>query len=67
MYKGERGKAAYNRDKQIVSEQQLIQSILNLRAELYEKDDIMVNAREIFFKLNSCLYAEYPHKEHEDV
>jgi len=38
------------------------QSLLNLRDELNCDDP---KQREIYFKINSCLFSEYPHQTEE--
>ncbi len=38
----------------------IVDSLLNLKKELMNKTDL--KSREIFFKINSCLFSEYPHK-----
>ena len=45
--------------KQIQNPELVIQSLLNLRAELIARGE-----SEIVFKINSCLYSEYPHANH---
>ncbi len=43
------------------------QSVENLRDELIARSatgHLTVGEQTILFKLNSCLYKEYPHKEH---
>lgn len=37
-------------------------SVQNLRNELLKRAETDTTVREIVFKLNSCLYKEYPHK-----
>lgn len=40
----------------------VVESLLRLRDELYKRPDDAI-ANEIFFKINSCLYGEYPHRK----
>lgn len=45
----------------------IAQSVENLRDELIARSatgHLTVGEQTILFKLNSCLYKEYPHKEH---
>lgn len=46
--------------KQIQPVEQIVQSLINLREELVAR-----GATEIAFKINSCLYSEYPHANHK--
>ena len=57
----------FGTNKSPVEYEKLLVSILNLREEMREKDDVMLPAREVFFKLNSFLFSEYPHEEHDGV
>ena len=51
--------------KRLAPYNSLVSSIKNLRDELMKQPD--ANVRVIAFKLNSCLFSEYPHKEHTNV
>jgi hypothetical protein len=44
----------------------VVKSLLNLRDELYLRSND-ASSDEIFFKINSCLYKEYPHIGDTDV
>ena len=52
--------------KTLQPDHKVVKSLLNLRNELYlrSKD---ASSNEIFFKINSCLYKEYPHIVGTDV
>jgi hypothetical protein len=41
---------------------QIVSSLENLKQELLSKQENNTFAREILFKINSCLYSTYPHK-----
>jgi hypothetical protein len=43
----------------------VVQSLIALRDELFTQEPISVHEKILFFKINSCLYREYPHKNHE--
>jgi hypothetical protein len=44
-----------------VENSKIVESLENLKEELrLRTNDVTV--REIFFKINSCLFSEYPHK-----
>ncbi len=48
-----------------VEDAKIVESLENLRRELLEKTDfpgIGAEYREILYKINSCLFSEYPHK-----
>ena len=45
--------------KQIQSPEKMVESLLNLRNELVRR-----GYSEIAFKINSCLFSEYPHSTH---
>ena len=47
----------YPGDKAFAAVEDIAQSLVNLRDELYGKG---VPELEVFFKINSCLYAKYP-------
>jgi hypothetical protein len=49
--------------KTLVDEQTMLKSILALKAELEAQEKHSTIAREILFKLNSCIYSKYPHYE----
>lgn len=52
--------------KTLQPDHKVVRSLLNLRDELYlRSNDALSN--EIFFKINSCLYKEYPHIVGTDV
>ena len=38
---------------------EVLQSLINLRDEMYNTKDEQV--KDIYYKINSCLYAEYPY------
>ena len=40
----------------------IVESLENLKAEISEHVD--TRSREIWFKINSCLYSQYPHNNH---
>jgi hypothetical protein len=46
--------------KTLQPDNKIVKSLLNLRDELYLRSNDASSA-EIFFKINSCLYKEYPH------
>lgn len=51
-----------------VSAEAVVRSVENLRNELIAcsaTGHLTVGEQTILFKLNSCLYKEYPHKEHK--
>jgi len=50
------------RVKELQERNQIVKSLINLRTELSKNTD--TRSREIMFKINSCLFSEYPHKEH---
>ncbi len=52
--------------KTLQPDNKIVKSLLNLRNELYlrSKDPL---SDEIFFKINSCLYKEYPRIVNTDV
>jgi len=44
-----------------VKDSKIVESLENLKKELiYRQDNSVV--REILFKINSCLFSEYPHE-----
>ena len=45
--------------KQIQPVEQIVQSLLNLRNEMVARGQ-----SEIAFKINSCLFSQYPHEPH---
>lgn len=45
--------------KQLQAPERVVQSLLNLRDELVARGE-----SEIAFKINSCLFSEYPHAAH---
>jgi len=45
--------------KEIQSVEQIVQSLINLRNEM-----VACGRSEIAFKINSCLFSEYPHAPH---
>lgn len=47
--------------KTLKPDAQIVESLLNLRNELYARQN--PDHAEIFFKINSCLYATYRTKE----
>jgi hypothetical protein len=49
--------------KTLVDEQTMLKSLLALKSELESQQKHSTVAREILFKLNSCLYSKYPHYE----
>lgn len=54
--------------KPLKSRDEIVQSLENLKKELELRDnDSYIMAREIWFKINSCLYSEYPHSAHKKV
>ena len=48
--------------KQVQPIEQVVQSLLNLRNEMAANGQ-----SEIAFKINSCLFSEYPHKPHSEA
>lgn len=44
-------------EKKLQEDSTIVQSLINLRDELYSKKD--PEHVEIFFKINSCLYRKY--------
>lgn len=55
--------------KEYVKPEQVMASIINLRDEVMKKcatSGVSANLLEIYYKLNSCLYSEYPHNVHSD-
>lgn len=52
--------------KELVAPEEVVRSVLALRAELLDKYEnkhhMSTTTAEILFKLNSCLYSKYPHK-----
>ncbi len=44
--------------KQQKPDNEIVRSLINLRDELIDKD--IDKYHEIFFKINSCLYDQYP-------
>jgi len=46
--------------KEVVDTETMVKSFLNLREELSKNVDS--KSREVVFKINSCLFSEYPHK-----
>jgi len=50
--------------KQIAPLELMVSSLLNLRDELDKSS--CVDAREIYFKINSCLFSRYPHEHHKN-
>jgi hypothetical protein len=48
--------------KQVVDYKTLVDSLTNLKNELVDRQHNDLVAREILFKLNSCLFSEYPHR-----
>jgi len=51
-----------NERKVLQPNDKIVESLLRLKGELWEKQDDQL--REVFFKINSCLYSEYPHGNH---
>ncbi len=45
--------------KPLQERENIVNSLENLKKELEKRDDVL--AREIWFKINSCLYSHYPH------
>ena len=45
--------------KPVQPAEKVVESLMNLREELLGQDDL--KSREIVFKINSCLFSEYPH------
>lgn len=50
--------------KEQVSDDKVVASLKNLRAELLKRQSGCVVSREILFKINSCLFSQYPHQSH---
>jgi hypothetical protein len=50
------------RTKQLQPLELIVQSLENLKKELSMHSEPI--CQEIWFKINSCLYSEYPHKKH---
>lgn len=51
------------KEKQYVTPERAMSSLINLRDELMEKcatNGASPNLLEIYYKLNSCLYSDYP-------
>ena len=48
--------------KQLQSQEKMVESLLNLRNELARR-----GYSEIAFKINSCLFNEYPHSTHSSA
>ena len=46
-------------NKKLVQSDTVVKSLINLRDELYNRHDDSTIAREMFFKINSCLYKTY--------
>jgi hypothetical protein len=49
--------------KTLVDEQTMLKSLLVLKSELETQQKHSTVAREVLFKLNSCLYSKYPQYE----
>ena len=45
--------------KQLQAQEKIVESLLNLRNEMARR-----GYSEIAFKINSCLFSEYPHTPH---
>lgn len=39
----------------------IVESLENLKKELERRQEFDLTAREILFKINSCLFSKYPH------
>lgn len=48
--------------KQLRSQEKIVESLLNLRDEMAARGD-----SEYAFKINSCLFSEYPHAPHSQA
>lgn len=48
--------------KKIQPQEKIIESLLNLRTEMVNR-----GYSEIAFKINSCLFSEYPHLPHSQA
>jgi hypothetical protein len=46
--------------KELQNSDKVVESLQNLRDELWDRQDQSTIAREIFFKINSCLFGSYP-------
>lgn len=46
--------------KKIKDPEEVVSSLINLRDELFAKKNASSEMREVFFKINSCLYSKYP-------
>jgi len=53
------------RVKELQERDQIVESLINLREELSKNSD--TRSREIMFKINSCLFSEYPHKYSKEL
>ena len=52
--------------KQLQQSNKIVQSLMELRDELAERTSYDHTVREIVFKINSCLFDQYPvHKQPE--
>lgn len=48
------------KEKVLVDTKLTQESLIRLRDEMYSKPGLSAEAREAFFKINSCLHGEYP-------
>ena len=46
--------------KELQNSDKIVESLQNLRDELWKQQDQSAIAREVFFKINSCLFDSYP-------
>jgi hypothetical protein len=54
-----------NTEKQFAAPEDIVKSVLALRAELaahYAAHHLSILTAEMLAKINSCLYSKYPHK-----
>jgi hypothetical protein len=51
--------------KELQPNEQIVRSLINLRDELFDRKDSAL--AEAFFKINSCLYREYPPNYGESI
>lgn len=50
-------------ERKVQPRESIVESLENLKKELEKRDDAgrQVCPREIWFKINSCIYKKYPH------
>lgn len=45
--------------KELINQKDIVQSLINLRDELFAQDSDNPEVKEAFWKINSCLYRGY--------